>query len=56
VASYFHDDGPAPEEWQHLNVVVGDVGHAGHEDDWRAAILTARVEIVDADVTVVGEP
>ena len=56
VAPKVHDDGPAPEKGHDLDVVVGDVGHAGHEHDRCAPVIAARVEVVDTDVAVVSEP
>jgi hypothetical protein len=56
VSSDFHDDSPTTEQRHDFGVVVGDVGHARHKDDWRAVIVPTRVEVVNAHIAVVGEP
>lgn len=56
VASDFGDDRPATEQWEDFCVVLGDVGHAGHEDDRSADITTGRVQVVNASIAAFGEP
>lgn len=55
VASNLHHDCPAPEQRHDFDVVGGDIGHAGDEDDRRPPIGATGVEVVDAGLAVFGE-
>ncbi len=55
VAAEFHHDHPSAEHGQDLGVVVGYTGEARDEDDGRATVVPARVEVIDAGATVVDE-
>jgi hypothetical protein len=52
VAAELHHDRPASEQRHDVDVVVGDVGHAGNEDDRRAPIGAVRVKVVNACAVV----
>jgi hypothetical protein len=55
VASDLHHDCPASEQRHDFDVVVGDIGHAGDEDDRPAPIGAISVEVMDAGLAVFGE-
>ena len=55
MASQLDDDDSAAELRQHGGVVGGEVRHTRHEDDRRAEVLAAGVEIVDSGIAVVDE-